>query len=160
MNQSSVQWRNNNVEHSAITQQVVCGAVPHEIIHTLCTTDAMCIDSVWHCSIMYSTLCVYASGTVARLHNSNWFITSPTLCWGHVKGPYMDLLGCPYLCPYPGILSSKNAGVQYITHQGRPWYSHRWLHCSLGSQECCNTTHSPYTWQSLVFTQVIALFSL
>ena len=35
---------------------------------------------------------------------------------------------------------ARNAAVQYIhlLHLGRLGYSHRWLHCSLCSRECCN----------------------
>ena len=78
-------WKNNNVLHGAITWQlvIISGTISCEIIHTLCTTyHAMCIDSVWHCTIIYSTMC-YASRVAAWLHHSYWFIVP--LSSGEVK---------------------------------------------------------------------------
>ena len=59
--------------------QSTVGAIPHEIKHTICALlvdKAMCIHSVWHCTIIYSTMCVYASWVVAWLKHSNWFVLS------------------------------------------------------------------------------------
>ena len=61
------------------------------------------------------------------------------------------------------LCAVRNVGVQciHLLHLGRLRYSRRWLHCSLCSQECWNTMHSPATLgQAPVFAQVIALFSV
>ena len=50
-------WRKSNVLHGVLTRQLVCDVIPHEIL-TMCTTNALSVDSAWHCTIIYSQ-CVF-----------------------------------------------------------------------------------------------------
>ena len=86
----------NNVLHVAITWQLICGPIPYELVHTYCTLH-MCIDSVWHWTIIYSIMCAYVVQVVGWLHHSSWFYCTsttplPRSCVSIVYTCWMDYL--------------------------------------------------------------------
>ena len=101
----------------SLTRQLVWVAIPREIIHTLCSTYAMCINSVWHCTIMYSTRCVYAPQVVVCLHISSWYVVPPPpLCCGYVKAPYNVYTG--FFFPLLTTPNSSYSGSSYALYAG------------------------------------------